>query len=419
VCKAELDVIADFSKKYSLPVEFGSGRSSSEKLEWLLKRLWNLAPTTLVLLTYNQDSIGIAAAHSHIADKVVFIHHGDHHLALGVTCEDFIHVDPHNIGFFHCKEALGIKNNYYWPLTVNCELVAPKSTHFLVDACIVTCSSGRAEKFDADNYLYDYFLVIPKLLASTGGRHIHIGNLTADMEKKLQRGLSEACVDPERFIYIPWVPSVAKALIEHKVDLYISSFPIGGGKATIEAMAAGIPLLMHQSYRSRFHGGADLAYPNAWIWRNESELIEIVSKINAADLQHHSVLARVHYSKFHTERTLIEATDFSKNQQIDIIPKLREYTDDGLQRFLDEMTASNSTWSELISTQNELQNYRALAEELTHQITLLRHSQDFAQTQPANPEQCNTSLRSLTSWRVTALMRKAINGIRALVRIWR
>ena len=215
------DLIADFSVTYGVTIEVAKGRSSSERLGWLLNHLCNLAPTTLALLTHNQDSVGIAAAHSRVADKVIFIHHGDHHLTLGVTCEDFIHVDPHNIGFFHCKDELGIKNNYYWPLTVNCDALEPRSNSFLVEGNLVTCSSGRPEKFDASYYLYDYFKLIPKLLAATSGRHIHIGSLTADMEAKLQHGLMTEGVDPARFINIPWVPSVARALIEYHVDLYI------------------------------------------------------------------------------------------------------------------------------------------------------------------------------------------------------
>ena len=330
------DVIASFSVTHGIAVEVARCQSSIERLEWMLKRLCSFAPTTLVLLTHNQDSVGIAAAHSNVADRVVFIHHGDHHLSLGVTCEDFIHVDPHNIGFFHCRDELGIKNNYYWPLTVNCDSLKPRSNSFLAEGHLVTCSSGRPEKFDASYYHYDYFKLIPVLLAATRGRHIHIGSLTADMEASLQHELMTQGVDPARFINIPWVPSVARALIEYNVDLYISSFPLGGGKATLEVMAAGVPLLMHQSYRSRYFGGEDLAYPNAWIWRNEAELFDIVSKIKEYDLTRHSLLARAHYDKFHSEQSLIDAADFSKIQNIEDVPKLRQYTPDGLQIFLDE-----------------------------------------------------------------------------------
>lgn len=351
------DVIADFSATCGVNVEVAKGPSSDERLIWVLERLRSLAPTTLVLLTHNQDSVGVSAAHSHVADKVVFIHHADHHLSLGVTCEDFIHVDPSNIGYFHCKDELGLKNNHYWPLTVNCRSVEPRVPPFLAGGHLVTCSSGRPEKFDASHYLYDYVELIPRLLAATGGRHIHIGSLTAEMEKRLQHGLSAAGLDPASLIHVAWVPSIARALVEYKVDLYISSFPLGGGKSSVEAMAAGIPLLMHENYRSRFLGGADLAYPEAWIWRNEAELLAILNRMTAEELMRHSLLARTHYENFHSDRALIEAADLSEDQNIRAVPELREYANDALQVFLDETAEfkalKNSSLSEIERVNNE------------------------------------------------------------------
>ena len=378
-------LIVDFSVTYGVTVEVAKGRTSSGRLEWLLKHLCNLAPTTLVLLTHNQDSVGIAAANAHVADKVVFIHHADHHLTLGVTCEDFIHVDPHNIGFFHCKDELGIKNNYYWPLTVNCDDLEPRSNSFLVEGNLVTCSSGRTEKFDASNYLYDYFKLIPKLLAATSGRHIHIGSLTADIEAKLQQGLMTEGVDSECFINIPWVSSVARTLIENNVDLYISSFPLGGGKASLEAMAVGIPLLMHQSYRSRFHGGVDLAYPDAWTWRTEAELFDIVRNMTVDDLTRHSLLARTHYDKFHSDQSVIDASDFSRTQDLTLVPKLREYSSDELQLFLDEnIKMSGKNCKQIIELNKQLEAYKLQAEQFNELLQAAgiesqRHSQIIAE----------------------------------------
>lgn len=334
--RADNEIAAEFLATYGVTVAAAVGATSHERFFWLLNRLRSLEPITLVLLTHNQDSLGIATAYSKIAEKVVYIHHGDHHLSLGAASQDFLHVDPHNIGYFHCKDELGIKNNRYWPLTVNIGLLESRATPFLDEGYLVTCSSGRPEKFDANYYLYDYFKLIPKLLATTKGRHIHIGSLTSNMEEKLHHELMTAGVDLSRFIHIPWVTSVARTLVEYKIDLYVSSFPLGGGKATLEAMAAGVPLLMHQSYRSRFHGGVDLAYPDAWIWRTEAELIDIVSNLTEDDLTRHSVLARSHYEKFHDDQSLIDAVNFSKCQNIAEIPPLRKCTGNALQVFLDE-----------------------------------------------------------------------------------
>lgn len=411
--RAQEDIITNFSVTYGVTIEVAKVCSTNDRLMWLFDRLRSSVPTTLVLLTYNQDGVGIAAASSYVAGKVVFIHHADHHLCLGVTCEDFIHIDPHNIGFFHCKNELGIKNNYYWPLTINLGSLEPRSDQFLSEGHLVTCSSGRPDKFNASYYLYDYFKLIPKLLAATSGRHIHIGSLTADMEAGLQHALMAEGVDPARFTNIPWVPSVARALIEYHVDLYISSFPLGGGKATLEAMAAGTPLLMHQSYRSRFHGGGDLAYPDAWLWRTEADLLDMASNISVDDLMRHSLLARAHYGKYHSDKSLINATDFSKIQDIDAVPKLRQYTADDLQIFLDETAeinaidsvAANKLQSQLIEREQQINAYKLQAEKFD---ALLR----TANAQIVNLNQTLTIhaheiavLRRSTSWQITKPLR--------------
>ncbi len=322
-------------------VEVAEGISSQERLRWLLHRLQALAPANLVLLTYNQDSVGIAAACSRIADKVFLIHHADHHLCLGVTFENFIHIDQHNLGFIHCGDELGIKNNRYWPLTVNCNSVVPMASPFLADGYLVTCSSGRPEKFDAKKYLYDYTELIPQLLSVTAGRHIHIGSLTANMLARLKLNFEKESVDFANFIHVPWVSSVAKSLIEFKIDLYISSFPLGGGNASIEAMAAGVPLLIHQSYRSRFNGGGDLVYPEALIWHTEVEFIDIVRNLEIDDLKRHSLLARSYYEKYYTDQALIESANFLKEQCIDSIPKIHEFAENDLQIFLDDVAEVN------------------------------------------------------------------------------
>ena len=365
-------VITDFLQTCKVPIEVATGHSSDERLKCVIKRLRELAPSTLVLLTYNHDSVGVSAAHSRVADKVVFIHHADHHLALGVTCEDFIHVDPHNLGFFHCRDELGINNNYYWPLTVNCEFLEPRSNSFLAQGNLVTCSSGRSVKFDPNFYLYDYIELIPRLLALTKGHHIHIGILSADVQARLHDKLAVAGVEHARFINVSWVSSVAQALVDYNVDLYISSFPLGGGKTTVEAMAAGIPLLMHQNYNSRFLSAVDLAYPDAWVWRSESELINIISKISLTDLERHSHLAKAHYKKYHSEKVLVDLANFLNFPKVTEIPKLKEYSDNPLQTFLDENARDNA-----MNNQKKIysleQEYSKLEREYVREIKSLKN----------------------------------------------
>ena len=333
--RCDRDLIVGFAEVLGVQVRVAQGQNSTDRFMCVHHWLCEKNPQTLVLVTHNQDSLGITLAHTGVAQHVVFIHHGDHHWSLGVTCEDFTHVDVTNLGYFHCKNELGLRNRY-WPLTVNVSNIVPREAPFQAKGHLVTCSSGRPEKFDASNYLHDYTEYLPRILASTQGRHIHIGDLSAEVKARLMDGLSAASISPDSFVHIDWVPSLAMALLEHQVDLYISSFPLGGGKASIEAMAAGIPLLMHSNYRSRYHGGADLAYKGAMIWRSEAELMAIVGGITSDELAHHSALARRHYERYHADQALIEAADFSMPQSESDIPNILPYMEDSLQIFIDD-----------------------------------------------------------------------------------
>ena len=63
------------------------------KLDALTARLGEWNPSTVLTLGHNQDIVCIVAAHAPGARNRYYIHHGDHHLSLGVTCEAFQHVD--------------------------------------------------------------------------------------------------------------------------------------------------------------------------------------------------------------------------------------------------------------------------------------------------------------------------------------
>lgn len=376
-CFSRLDskFSADFSLENQIPVDVLIAGDDEEKFSNILQRICSLAPKRLVLLTHNQDALGVVSAFAAKAagwiEDVVFIHHGDHHLSLGAASTEFIHVDPHQMGYFQCKNELGHARNHYWPLTVNLKAILPRDTPFMSQGHLVTCSSGRPEKFEQGAYLYDYWALIPQLLALSQGVHVHIGELHAGQHEELLANLADQGVPVDRFIHLPWVDSMANTLVEQQVDLYISSFPLGGGKATLEAMAAGTPLLMHESYRSRFHGGVDLAYPDALVWRNEAEFLCSIDGLNAEALSSHSASAKSHYEKFHAESLLVQCCDFSKPLDAQLIPPLRAYRENVFQRFLDESRSKHlglQSKMRLIDAQrDELVKYEVQSQALSAQ----------------------------------------------------
>jgi glycosyltransferase involved in cell wall biosynthesis len=399
--RIDMDVAKSFAAEAGIGVCRAEGGSLGEKFSWLVESVRHAPPEKILLLAHNQDALAIATAFAAQASspvqQVVYIHHGDHHLSLGAATTDFIHVDPHNIGYFHCRDELGNRCNHYWPLTVGVSAGQHRRTPFLGAGTLTTSTSGRAEKFEAGTYLYDYFELLPEVMRTTGGRHVHIGNLDPARLRQLEQGMTSAGVDVSRFIHMPWVDSVARALVDLEVDLYISSFPLGGGKALLEAMASGIPVLMHQSYKTRFHGGVDIAYRGAFVWRDAAELLSILKGIDANMLADHSARARHHYEKYHSDELLVASCDFDRPQDESVIPPLTDFRSDDLECFLDDkrMREVDAKASRLrIEAQvAELDAYEAQAQEFQAQLIRMTERALMAESELAKARsEANTQI---------------------------
>lgn len=265
-----------------------------KKLHWLIQQLLNIAPSRIFLLNHHQDSVMISAARPFVdRTKVIFYHHADYNMCLGVHLKGAIHVDPHNVGFYNCRTREGITDNVYLPLTVD-DRVNRRETNFIRNGELTTCSSGHYLKF-RNFYLYPYIDLIVDRLKVRNGNHIHIGALLEPDIAQMRKKLIDHGVDAARFVHIPWTASLWETLVENEVDLFIGSFPIGGARTTIEVMGAGIPLLMPQNYLSRFFSSRDIVYRDAFLWKYPSDFSNILADVTAESLAVHSARSRAHY----------------------------------------------------------------------------------------------------------------------------
>jgi len=267
------------------------------RLTWLQSMLLSHSPEYVHLLNHHQDSVAVAAVVPELGIKGSFYHHGDHHLCLGIFLEHLTHVDFHPMGYHSCREKLGIKNTYL-PLTFHDQAPPFMGTDANNQSQLTTATAARKNKLEVP-YHANYFEVIPRMLKATGGRHIHIGKLSKLALWRMCKVMKELGVPSDRLVYIDQSPSVWRSLQKYRVDIYIASFPYGAGLTLVEAMGAGIPVVMHQHVYSRILSGLELAYPEAFSWKYPEELIAYLVDLDPSSLKQERQISRRRYEEFH------------------------------------------------------------------------------------------------------------------------
>ena len=298
------DMTADDIKTRGLEsnvrIEVSPAETLTAKFDWLVRTISRERPAAVFVLNHHQDSVIISAVQAFVSKtKVIFYHHADYNLCLGVHMDGVVHVDPHNVGFYNCRENEGLADNRYIPMTVADLGVTRIGRQFMKDGALLTCASGTYHKF-GNFYLYPYFELIVERLVKCRGSHIHIGNLPESVQIELRNRLVERGVDADRFILIEWTPSLWATLVEMEVDLFMGSYPIGGARTTIEVMGAGIPLFMCENYLSRFHGSRDIVYDSSLVWKYPDDFVRILSGITPAILRRESARSRRHFERYYS-----------------------------------------------------------------------------------------------------------------------
>ncbi len=254
-------------------------------------------PSKVFLLNHHQDAVLVAGCQPGLAKHFIYYHHCDHAFALGMYVSHFEHVDLSPKVFHTCREKLGL-NNYYLPLAIQDRNNIDRKVSFFQSGSLRTASSGMSLKYISSDP-EDYFYMIAIRLAELPGTHIHIGYIEDNIKYRLQKLCIERGVDLARVICIPWVESLWDALYEWNVDVYIPSFPLGGGRAAIEVMGAGIPIAVRDLKQLNELNGIDIFYPEVYRWSHIDELIKLLRGLNNLCLSKASKNARRWYEKSH------------------------------------------------------------------------------------------------------------------------
>lgn len=269
--------------------------NAEQKLRWLIEQFLDIAPSRIFLLNHHQDSVIVSGVRPFVdRTNVIFYHHADYNICLGVHMKGTIHVDPHNVGFYNCRNKEGLRDNVYVPLTVDDGNVNRVEATFIGSGELTTCSSGTYHKF-RNFYLYPYPDLLVDRFQVRNGKHVHIGGISPAELAAIRQKLTDNGINAERFVHIPWTPSLWHTLVDQEIDLFIGSFPIGGARTTIEVMGAGIPILMPENYLSRFFSSRDIVYPDAFLWKYPADFAEVLRTVSAKSLKMHAKRSRAHY----------------------------------------------------------------------------------------------------------------------------
>jgi hypothetical protein len=218
----------------------------ADSLVGKILELYNLVaavrPGRIFLLTHHFDMVAPIALWP-FRSVVEYLHHADHLPTLGATLPWSAHVDLTYRCHGVCQRA-GL-NPIYAGLTVPPGTVAAAARPPLIGERtpgplrIATC--GHLDKYRGAMTHRWLDFVIAALRQPGGAELIHFGRVDEAFRAEMQQGLTAAGFDPAAYVFAGETPDLSADLQARNVDAYLMSYPLGGGKAGVEAMAVGLP----------------------------------------------------------------------------------------------------------------------------------------------------------------------------------
>lgn len=215
--------------------------SSAQLVERIIETYMMLAairPTRIVLMCHPMDMVAAVAAWP-FRDVVDFIHHVDHVPCIGATVPYSAHIDVTYTCHLACRES-GLSPIYAGMAAGTSSRTAPTVSGGK-GLRIATC--GSLHKFQKrGRYTWTDYAVAA--LRQPGAELVHIGPTDETFRNEVRRALKAAAISPQRYVFADFQPSLPAELARREVDVYLSSYPETGGKANLEAMAAGVPTIV-------------------------------------------------------------------------------------------------------------------------------------------------------------------------------
>lgn len=290
-------------------------------LLWLREKLASLTGQRLFAFHHPEDvlaAVALAEFGGTYGPRAYMMHHADTVASVGVDLPTATHLAIRPEQREKILEQRPDYRVHVLPLVYAPELMKPafnpdlhmqitaEDRKFLGTGTLNTATCGGMHKFHAKGEL-SLPNALSRILMTTRGLHYHIGPVSTQMKLEIETALEEAGQALDRLVFVGEVNSVAETLVAQDVDLFLTSFPSGGGLTVVEAAYAGIPIAVYGGGADevgRYLGGLTHVPADVLVWETLSDLEESLRafwlKDGAKRLEQMSAASRIWSGQGHS-----------------------------------------------------------------------------------------------------------------------
>lgn len=217
-----------------------NARSRVEKIIELHALLAALRPGRIFMLQNHMDVVAVTGAWP-FRNVAEFVHHGDYLPSLGATLAFARHADLTYTCHPACRSVLP-QAQYVGMAIPEPQTPPPRPANERLR--IATCG-GPAKYRDVAAHRWTDFAIAA--LRATDGEMVHIGPVDDALFERVRDALSQAGLAKDRYQFVGPQPDLRAALIAAGADLYLGSYPEGGGRALLEAMSLQLPAILPEA----------------------------------------------------------------------------------------------------------------------------------------------------------------------------
>jgi hypothetical protein len=233
-----------------------------------------------------------------LAPERVFVFSYDHGSSLGVLNSHFTHAivkNPLHVallrGVFRASEVTVL------PVTFDPKPGFEAQTHTRGDFVSAT-AAVRGYKFETE--VDSISEVIPAVLLTTGGKHVHIGPLSEELVNEIHLNLDAIGISRHRFSMVGLAESLTSELIEKSVSLFIHSWPVPSARTSVEILSLGLPSIHHVQKNEELMPSSSWILGDQRVWDSIDTLrIQVLEVLNH-DPRGEIARNRTIFEKYHT-----------------------------------------------------------------------------------------------------------------------